>query len=56
MKNKEDRRAPSPAKDPAPQVDCFENRQTNNAPQFYNPYASWTFDQLHSECKRRGLL
>ena len=37
-------------------ADSLLNQQQNNHTPVNNPYASWSFDQLYSECKRRGLL
>jgi len=44
------RAAPRPT-EPKPSI-----QQPNNTNEQYNPYADWTFEQLYSECKRRGLL
>jgi len=34
----------------------LQNQQQNNTTKVNNPYADWTFEELHKECKRRRLL
>lgn len=56
MTHKNDDQGASPLRAAPRPTDSSQNQQTNNSSRINNPYASWSFEQLYSECKRRGLL
>jgi len=53
-KNKEDRTAPAKEHVQSFQTDLKDQQKENTVR--VNKYSGWSFEQLYTECKNRGLL